>query len=309
MLFINFQGGGWLFPFYFGAAQFIKEYIDIKSENIKIGGVSAGSVTALMLLLEADFYELYSKSISRYNEAKHNPFKMKECLHDILIEYIPNDDEKIKNYCNKLLIGVSKIDLKKLLLKPHVLKDYNSKKTCIDIIKASCHIPIISGISPYYVNGEGYFDGEMAGMIAEEPCEKRIDIAIRNNNSINPGIKLPEMWAYYPVDPFVLKTLFTLGYNRTHQYFSENYNNIKPYIIKEFKPFNININNCIYETLEYCKKNNQVCQIRSPLKTIFSIFPGNVITGFLLWYALKKMSYAWKKFFAFVYYKTRKRIV
>lgn len=310
MLFINFEGAGWMFPFYFGVAQYFKEHIDINSDNIKIGGVSAGAVTALMLILDNNFHDIYLKAISKYNEAKYNPFKMKECLNDILLEYIPDNNEIIKKCNGKLLIGVCKIDLANLLVKSHIIKDYGNKNACIDIIKASCHIPIISGISPYYINGEGYFDGDLTGISYNEPCKNRIDISIRyGENSIHPGIKLPEIWAYYPSDPFILKNLFNLGYHRANQFLCENLEIIKPYIKKNYpiKSFNNNIIQEIYEIINYCKKNNTVCKIRSPLQTLLYIFPKQLGLFIFLWFTCKRLSPLWKKVFAYIYSKMLKR--
>ncbi len=309
MLFINFEGAGWMFPFYFGVAQYLKEHLDINSDNIKIGGVSAGAVTALMLLLNNNFHDIYKKALSKYSEAKYNPFKMKECLNDILFEYIPDDNEIIKKCSGKLLIGLCKIDLAKLIIKSHVIKNYSCKNTCIDIIKASCHIPIISGIYPYYINGEGYFDGDLTGIPRDEPCIKRIDITVKyNENSIHPGVKLPEIWAYYPSDPFILKNLFNLGYHRANQFLYENIATIQPYIKLNtpIKMFNNSTIQEIYETIEYCKNNNPVCKIRSPLKTLLYIFPKQVSLFILFWFSLKQIPPLWKKLFTYIYSKIYK---
>jgi hypothetical protein len=299
MLYFHFRGAGWLFPFYFGVAQYIKEHFNVHADNIKVGGVSAGAVTSLLLLLECDLHEIYVKTLERYNEAKYNPFKMKECLDDILIKYIPNDDEMIKKYCDKLLIGLSKIDFGKMIFQPHIMKEYRCKSTCIDIIRASCHIPLISGISPYYINGQGYFDGDMAKMPEDEFTNgMKIDIDIRSGtNKICPGIVLPEIWCYYPADPFVLKSLYQLGYLRANQFVYENSSLLQPFMTKQCFPCDNYSVKHLQEIIQYGKQYTDICAVRSPLRTLLHVFPKRTfLISFALW-VLFKWRFTWIKVF------------
>ena len=307
MLYINFKGGGWLFPFYFGVAQYLREHLKLQDDKVKVGGASAGSVTALLLLLDCDFYEIYLRTLQRYNEAKHNPFMMKECLNDILIQYIPDEPEKIKQCCGKLFVGLTKVDLRRWLVQPHVMSSYACKKTCIDVIKASCHIPVISGLTPYYINGDGYFDGDISGHSLHGDFNHKIDVSIRNANvnGITPGVELDEMWVYYPADPFILKSLYQLGYQRANQYIYNNSDVLEPYLSRPISHHDTEKINHLHELIKYSRNYNSVSIITNPIRTLYHVLPKRAVVMFVLCYVLFRYNRRWMRFIYGLITRTR----
>lgn len=217
MVFIKFDGAGWLFPFYFGAAQYLSKRIDMEDAKVKVGGVSAGSVVATMLLLRVDFEKILKEILNEYDIMKYNPFLIKNCLRNVLSQIIPQETSVLDN---KLVIGVSYLDLLKRVWRSDTLESFSTRKTCIDALTASCHIPVISGIFPYYVNGVGYYDGELADFTPPSKNSVEVGLSLKAG-TINPGIHLPEIWKYYPVDPYILLQLFRLGYLRAKEYYKE----------------------------------------------------------------------------------------
>lgn len=216
-MFIKFSGAGWLFPFYFGVAKHLQGKINLN--HVKVGGVSAGSVVAVMLLMGVDFKQILEEIIQDYEDMKYNPFLIKECLQRILRCYIPETTSIFKG---RLVVGVSFFDMWKRLWRSDVIDDFKDKETCIDALKASCHIPIVSGLLPYYVNGFGYYDGELAEFSLNDVKTEKIEVTIAHRpGTINPGIHLPEIWKYYPLEPFILRQLFRLGFLRSKEYFGD----------------------------------------------------------------------------------------
>ncbi len=272
MLYLKFNGAGWLFSFYIGVAQCLREYIDIKNDKIKIAGVSAGSIIATLLILELDFNHIYEEIIAKYEELKYNPFKMKNILHDVLLKYISENDNNFMKLKDKLTIGVSALDILRFRLNNHEINTFENSKNIIDAIKASCHIPIISGILPYIVNNKYCYDGEMTKFPDKENMNNIfIDIRSDNSNKICPGIKLPEIWIYYPSDVFIMKSLHKLGYYRTQKYIFENNKIFKPYLKKQIK--NIDIDNLLHyqQIIEYSIRTKQISILKSPLYTLVEL--------------------------------------
>jgi hypothetical protein len=296
MLYIKFHGAGWMFPFYFGVAKYLKENFLIDSDDIKIGGVSAGAVTAIMLLLDVDFDDVFHKIVRRHDEMRNNPFKIKDCLHDILIEYVPENDEQLAKVQNRLLIGLSKMDFAQFVWKSTIVKEYVSKSKCVDIIKASCHIPVINGIQPYYIDGEGYYDGEISGFVDDVDYTNLLDIDIQSGpNKLTPGVSLPKIWSYFPCDAFILKTIMNLGYARAESYVLAHADKFTKYMSKVPEK-TIHDEKLYIDIVEYSKRKVEICHVKKPLISLYTLFPykGVVIFVIGLLYMLKR--YNFRKF-------------
>jgi hypothetical protein len=303
MLYIKFSGAGWMFPFHFGVAKFIQEYIDIHDKEpdtfIKVGGVSAGAVTGLMLLLDVDFDDIFDKIVKRHHEMRYNPFKIRECLHDILMEYIPDNQARLHSVQNRLLIGLSKIDFPNFVWKSHLVSTYVDKDHCMDILKASCHIPIINGIQPYYVDGNGYYDGDISGMIDPTDFSKLICVDIQSpvslssqesSQTIHPGILVPMLWRYFPASPFILNSIMQLGYHQAHHYFSQHLESLKKYLKKdkELPPVNTSQIELLQKIILYSISKGEVCHIRRPVFTLANLMPFRTIFIVIIVKLLKK---------------------
>lgn len=293
MLFINFNGAGWLFPFYFGVAQYLQEILNLESGKIMVGGVSAGSVTAVLLLLEKNFENIYEMIIERYGEVRYNPFKMKECLNDVLMKYIPDDSVLLAKCNNKLVVGMSTIDIKKLGWKCHEQTCFRDKKSIIDAVKASCHIPLISGLSPYYVDQQGYFDGGLAGLSGKENMVNIYVDIVNGNDKICPEIIMPELWRYYPCDPFIMKTLHKLGYEMAIKFIWTKNSIFKPYFRKGFKKPDLNTIHYLQQTIEYSKRKNEICSVKNPTFTILKLFNIKQVLMIAWIFIGIKLGYGW----------------
>lgn len=295
MLYIKFSGAGWMFPFHFGVAKFMQEYIDIHSQDpdtsIKIGGVSAGAVTGLMLLLDVDFDDINHKIVRRHHEMRYNPFKIRNCLHDILMEYIPDNETRLHHVQNKLFIGLSKLDFPTFVWKSHLVSTYIDKDHCMDILKASCHIPIINGIQPYYVDGMGYYDGDISGMIDPTDFSKLICVDLQSSpasaqssQTIHPGISIPTLWRYFPASPFILNCVMQLGYHQAHNYFSQHLESLKKYLKKdiELPPVNVSHIELLQQVIMYSISKGEVCHIRRPVFTLANLMPFRTLFMFMI---------------------------
>lgn len=218
---VQFSGAGWLFPFYFGVGKHLQQRVDFSSPNVKVGGVSAGSVIAVMLLMGVDFERVLKEILLNYSTLKNNPFLIKSCLKQILDKHVIEDVSRLNK---RLTIGVCFWDFIRCLWKADTINTFENRSHCMDAIRASCHIPLVSGLLPYYVKGTGYYDGELneSTMFSGNEHHKVIEVGLRiKPGTINPGIHLPEIWKYYPLEPFALKALAQLGYLKSKEYFND----------------------------------------------------------------------------------------
>ena len=270
---VKFNGGGWLFPFYFGVGKHLQEHLDVQSNNIRFMGVSAGSVVATMIIYNTNLHNVLEDVLSHYHPMKYNPFLIKTYLLKTLEKYIPEQD--VNKVHGRLEIGVSKLDIYQMRWLPKVISTFPDRYTCIEAIRASCHIPIISGILPYYIDGCGYYDGELSYK-TECNC---IEVGIKPEaTTINPGIKLPEVWKYYPVDPYISRLLFKLGYLRSKEFF-------KTATLRDLA----DLEN-IMDVINFSLRTSHITYWRV-LRTMLIYLPGLTPLTILVFFTLKKI---WK---------------
>lgn len=220
---IRFAGGGWLFPFYFGVAKSLGAHVDMG--KIRVGGVSAGSVVAAMLLLGVDMEKVLVDVIKRYKETRYNPFLIRDCLEKALGDMVDGqgDEGAMANALSgRLEIGVVTPDLWRMQLRQWVVTEYDKMKDCMDALKASCHIPLLSGMFPRWVMGKACYDGEMPVALGIEMDRKFtesycIKVGI-DGGCICPGVAIPDVWRFFPADPFVMRLLMELGELRAKEY-------------------------------------------------------------------------------------------
>lgn len=271
---VRFNGGGWLFPFYFGVGKHLQEQFDVHSHNVRFMGVSAGSIVSSLIMYNTNFTNVLEDVLAHHNSMKYNPFLIKTYLVKILEKYIPENNIHIIN--GKLGIGVSKPDIFNLRWIAKVITHFKDRYKCIDAIRASCHIPIISGILPFYLDGCGYYDGELS---YKKDCNC-IEVGLSSDATINPGIKLPRFWKYYPADPYISRLLFNLGYLRSKEFF-------KKASLRDLA----DIDN-IMEIIKFSLRTSHISYWRV-LRTIFIYLPILTPQIFLTLFLLKKV---WKLF-------------
>lgn len=226
---IMFSGAGWLFPFYFGVGKHLQEILDVTSKDVRFSGVSAGAFVATMLSHNADFQDVLEDVLKHYSSMKYNPFLIKLYLLKMLHLHVPDD---IESFNGKLSIGVSRLNMFRFKWISEAITIFKDRISCIEAITASCHMPVISGFLPCYINNKGYYDGEIAhhynggtenhhnstNAAKQNAITINVGISVKPF-TINPGIRLPEFWKYYPVDPYLSRKIYQLGYLRSREFF------------------------------------------------------------------------------------------
>ena len=221
---ILFAGCGWMHPFEFGAGKAFAEMIDLKNENVILGGCSAGAVVASCLAVGMDIDEFFEQTLTIYDSCKILPFRMCDGVKKVLQRMTPGD-EQWRQASGKLVVGLSAVCYRGLTSE-HV-SEFHDAAHAIEIIRASCHLPLVGGLLPYYIKGHRsrYYDGGITTNVPEIPDVFKITIDGRptvDGLDIVPnlGFTVPFTWVYFPRNPTILRLLYRLGYLRTLEFLS-----------------------------------------------------------------------------------------
>merc|ERR1712113_512740 len=107
-----------------------------------------------------------------------------------------------------------------------VADSYPNNETAIDILRASCHVPLLAGIFPRRVGDGFYYDGLIwpSRLLVPWRAAER-DLVLRVSASGAPGAdiairRVPYWWAGLPPSIETLRGLFWMGYRDAARWFS-----------------------------------------------------------------------------------------
>jgi len=230
----SFDSAGWLYVYQFGVAAWLQEHMTpgISPDNVEnsnsfpkglgFSGSSAGALTALLLASGTSVREVFEYVLGQYDVCSRNPHMMPICAEDALRRYqYPG--------AFRVLTGRLRILVTRLLLRPpffmgEIVDEFADNEAAIKWLLASCHIPIVFGIWPRYVNGKAYYDG-MAWSSLLVPWrgaseDRIIKVSGLGNplTDIRPPL-IPLWWSILPPSPRVLRGLYWRGYQDAALFF------------------------------------------------------------------------------------------
>lgn len=230
---ILFSGGGWTLAFHYGVAKCLQEHFDTKSNDIRFGGISGGSLIAAGLALNCDIMNVQSE-----NFKTHPDFPTRSTIKKTVLIVDPGETAWV-NATNRLIISVSKLNWLFYGPPPMFAEvsffKFDSQSMGIDVLCASCNFPILAGILPLVVNNVGYYDGTFAAIFPalhgtpiikdnagnDIPYNSIEVCSYKNGYNICPGFVIPIMWMLSPPPVDVLMKLTDLGYLRAIEYFTD----------------------------------------------------------------------------------------
>ena len=229
---VTFGGGAWFALFYLGVAQYMHENSKAKwKDSIRFASISAGSSAASALALGIEPRIIAEDLISVQRLCKKNVFRTCKAVHSVAENHIPRDDNVCRSLSNNLLIGLSEYN-SVIHFKEYKKSSFKDREDLLSSLKATCHLPILNGLSPVYVDDTPYFDGSLTHNWQNLPLfennenETVLRVTTKNNKLlkdhregwITPRIDLPGRWQLFPPGPDALRFLMRLGYLRTWEY-------------------------------------------------------------------------------------------
>ncbi|XP_055854130.1 1-acylglycerol-3-phosphate O-acyltransferase Pnpla3 isoform X1 [Episyrphus balteatus] len=156
---LSFAGCGFLGIYHVGVSVCFKKYAPHLLLD-KIGGASAGALSACCLLCDLPLGSMTSDFFRIVNEARRHSlgpfspsFNIQTCLFEGLQKHLPEDAHK--KVSGRLHISVTRVyDGKNV-----IISEFNSREEVLDAILCACFIPGFSGFLPPKFRGVRYMDG------------------------------------------------------------------------------------------------------------------------------------------------------
>lgn len=221
----SFDSAGWLYVYQFGVAAFLQEHLMPRPgntpdpgaypEGLGFSGSSAGALTALLLASGTSVPDVFEHVLAQYKVCSRNPRMMRVCAEEALRKYqFPGAFNVI---AGRLRILVTRIFFRPPFFMGEVVDRFPDNESAIQLLLASCHIPIISGVLPYKVEGKYYYDGMMWSSLFVPWRGAREDHIVKISgiggtlSDIRPPF-IPPWWCILPPSVRVLRGLYWQGY-------------------------------------------------------------------------------------------------
>jgi hypothetical protein len=225
----SFSGCGWLTPFHLGVIDVMKKEAYISNKSV-FGGTSGGSIGALVACLDIDPKDACNLLI---NLSKKRNFKknIDTELKHVLQQILPPNALEICNH--RLHITITEATL---TLPGKVVNKYDNIDQLIDIVCASCFIPVysarrltttITGLDGMYLDGGVRAFMPPVGDIRVTPFPISF---MKGFSRRYPHITLPFMlypipllfvWSLFPPSEEILTNLFTQGQRAAERYIAQ----------------------------------------------------------------------------------------
>lgn len=232
----SFDSCGWLFVYHFGVAAWISEHYKLTvgedgdflknsaADGVAFSGSSGGSLISCVLGAGTKVEDVFEYILSQQPECRRNPLYMFPAVEKALRKF------QYKG-AHKRLTGRVRVLLTRVCCQPpfimgEVADSYPDNETAVDILVASCHVPVVAGLLPRRVGDRFYYDGLIwpSRLLVPWRAAER-DLVVRVSASGAPGAdigmrRVPYWWAVLPPSVDTLRGLFWIGYRDAARWFS-----------------------------------------------------------------------------------------
>ncbi|XP_078586867.1 patatin-like phospholipase domain-containing protein 2 [Branchiostoma floridae x Branchiostoma japonicum] len=241
---ISFSGCGFLGMYHVGVASCIMQHAP-NLQLQKLGGASAGALSAAMLLFGCDLRECTDSVLRLATQARkrvlgpmHPSFRLVKTLREGMRRVFPPNAHEIAS--GRLCLSVTRVcDGQNV-----ILDQFDTREELIQALICSAFVPVYCGLVPPMFKGTRYVDGGLSdncphlgkNTINVSPFSGEADICpvdklsnnLLNFSMTNTSIQFTttNMWrmaiAFFPPEPEVLQEICRQGFNDALRFLREN---------------------------------------------------------------------------------------
>jgi len=242
----SFDSSGWLYLYHLGVAYYIQKKLlpHLPDDRLAFSGSSGGALVACALCTKMSIADLAVHVVDTQPECKYNPWRMLPCAEAAMTRFLPDDAaEQAQGRLRVLLTRVQLTWMGFPLVWPEAVSSFCSKAKLMQVLRATCHIPILGGLLPFRIDpdgkeadgaasdrheGGGYYDGLFwPSVLYTWRAFHASDTLIKVSGlgwptaHIAMQIPVPPHWVVLPPSQRMLWRLFASGYHDAARFWHE----------------------------------------------------------------------------------------
>ena len=241
----SFDSSGWLYVYHLGAAHYIQTQLipHLPEDELSFSGSSGGALVACALCTGISIEELARFIIDRQPECRFNPWRMLPCVESAMEHFLPEDAAPMAEGRLRVLLTRVQLGWMVPLLWPEVISRFGSRAELAQVLRASCHIPVLGGLLPFRIDGDEAEPGGKGGKVkgGARYCDglfwpsvlwswrafNASDTLLKVSGlgwptaHVGPPVPMPLQWVVLPPSQRMLWRLFALGYHDTARFWSD----------------------------------------------------------------------------------------
>jgi len=227
----SFDSSGWLYIYHFGVALYIQQHIvpGCIQSSLAFSGASGGSLVAACLAGDVPIRPMADYVLSKRDVCAANPFRMlREAERALELFLEPHHHIQCSDRLRVLLTKVSW--RQPPFIMGEVKSTFSDTQNLRQVLRASCHIPLLGGAGPYKIEGSGYYyDGFFwsanFGFVpwrafTNQDTVVKVSSISGPGASIKPEVPFPPWFALFPPRTELLQGMLATGYLDAQKFFS-----------------------------------------------------------------------------------------
>lgn len=227
----SFDSCGWLFVYHFGVGAWLSEHLQLERsasseipEEVAFSGSSGGSLIACVLACGQKVRDVFDFIVEQQPLCRRNPTEMFPAVERALRHFQFEGAYLRAN--GRMRVLLTRITRTPPFVQGEVINQFSDNETTIQVLCASCHVPLFAGLLPRCIAGRFYYDGLVWPDRLLVPWRGAPgDQVIRISACAHPlaDVKIDRVlywWAILPPDPRLLRGIFWKGYRDCGRWFA-----------------------------------------------------------------------------------------
>mmetsp|Transcript_11178 Transcript_11178/g.15588 ORF Transcript_11178/g.15588 Transcript_11178/m.15588 type:complete len:612 (-) Transcript_11178:35-1870(-) len=226
-LVFSFDSSGWFYVYHFGVAKYLEKHVlpRLDPDQAAFSGASGGALVGATLAAGINVEKIARHVMSCQPECEYNPWKMLPKAEEAMKIFRRPGVEK--DLCGRLSVLVTRVQTKPPFFKGEAVSEFKTCDDAFDMLRASCHVPLLGGVLPYQARGSYYYDGFFwPSFFVPWRRFHEGDKVVKTSAigtlgaQIKPRIPLPLWWMVFPPNQNILEGMLECGYEDAAQYAS-----------------------------------------------------------------------------------------
>ncbi|CAJ1424931.1 unnamed protein product [Effrenium voratum] len=160
----SFDSCGWLFVYHFGVGAWLSEHLRLERaespevpQEVAFSGSSGGSLIACVLACGQKVRDVFEFIVSEQPVCRRNPTEMFPAVERALRHF--QFEGAYLRMQSRMRVLLTRITRTPPCVQGEVIDKFPDNETAIQVLCASCHVPLFAGLLPRRICGRLYYDG------------------------------------------------------------------------------------------------------------------------------------------------------